>query len=169
MTGRNDAVGRFFADADFAVFFVSRLVEPDAREVQAAAQLSELSPALRQWADDLGERDRAYLETALHAANLLAFLNAGMLNLHADAEKSRRDRQRGTANRARANQRRSAEAFTRAAKDFNNWRIAPSRRASLGKLNTVEQLRKYLKVGRMSDRARRRLAAVLKAFELPRK
>lgn len=60
------------------------------------------------------------------------------------------------------NEGRKREAEERARRAFDRWRSASQRRSQLKDCSSGEQLRKYLKVGKPTDRAARRLRAMLK-------
>lgn len=69
----------------------------------------------------------------------------------------------GTANVAKRNAKKKANAKKADLKEFEAWKNNPSRSSALAGLSRVDQLKKYLKVAKPTDRARRRLRAMLKA------
>jgi hypothetical protein len=90
-----DDVAQYLGHAGRADALVANYAASVPKERLAAAELRELLPPVRKWADSLGARDRVGLAMALYVAIQAEYLHAAAYNLHADAELGRRIAHRG--------------------------------------------------------------------------
>ena len=107
-----------------------------------------------------GTLARQMLDLLFHESSAYRQLGA---HLAQEQAKRRIDAQVGQNNRVKANEARARKAIGETLARFEGWRVDPRRKDALRQLSIADQLRRYLKIARPTDRDRRKLSKLLKA------